>query len=301
MGRARSRPGRLIAAALLGGVAGLVGLGLALGQVGTGSLRAERWIAPGADRDRALVREPTECLDWPTDPGLRQSVAIGRAAFRDPLLLGGQAARSGVACESCHRAGRTNPDFHFPGVSGAPGTADVTSSLFSSHRGDGIDNPRAIPDLSVAKVRLKVPQDRRSGDLERFIDGLVTKEFDGREPPPAVLKGLADYVRALGPQACPAAASRPVSVSGMMQVAAQALESAQILAEQGDEAASQAMVRAARAQLFLVDERLTDPKLKARLKDFSQTALGEAKTVREIARARRDLDHSLAARVAQSD
>nr|QQZ49991.1 hypothetical protein JKL49_25640 [Phenylobacterium glaciei] len=69
---------------------------------------------------------------------------------------GGQAARAGVACETCHRSGRSNPDFLFPGVSGPPGSADVTSSLFSSHRGDGIDDPVPIPDLSGPRAGLKV-------------------------------------------------------------------------------------------------------------------------------------------------
>lgn len=193
-------------------LAALTGLaGLAWGQSAFKGLRAERWIAASSDPVMVLSREPTECLTWPTEPDKRLSVAIGRAAFRDPLLLGGQAARSGVSCESCHRAGRDNPDFHFPGVSGAPGTADVTSSLFSSHRGDGQDNPKVIPDLSVEKSRLKVAQDRASGDLEHFISGLVTQEFDGRQPPAAVLAGLADYVRALDPKACPAQASRPIT------------------------------------------------------------------------------------------
>ena len=97
----------------------------------------------------------------------------------------------------CHRDGRTNPDFQFPGVSGAAGTADVTDSLFSSHRGDGLDNPKPIPDLSAPKEKLKIDQAPLSRALETFIHGLVTQEFDGPEPTPAVLEGLADYVRAL--------------------------------------------------------------------------------------------------------
>ncbi|MGF7473737.1 hypothetical protein WFJ45_23635, partial [Salmonella enterica subsp. enterica serovar Minnesota] len=78
-------------------------------------------------------------------PPLNDSARIGRAAFNSPLLLGGQAARAGLSCASCHRNGRGNPDFHFPGISGAPGTADVTASLLSSHRGDGQFNPKPIP------------------------------------------------------------------------------------------------------------------------------------------------------------
>jgi len=278
--------------AILAALIGLASLGGALGQTPTRSLRAERWIAPGADRVTGLSREPTECLAWPVDPTQRLSITIGRAAFRDPLLLGGQAARAGISCESCHRAGRDNPDFQLPGVSGAPGTADVTSSLFSSHRGDDLDNPKTIPDLSADKSRLKVAQDRTSGDLERFIQGLVTQEFDGRQPPPIVLSGLADYVRALDPKACPAQASRPITAQALLADVDQALETATTLSARGDNAAAQTLVRAARARLFLVDERMTDPKLRAQLRAFDQT-LSRTLTASAMTQARQNLGRSL--------
>ena len=280
---------------ILPAIAALIGLASldgALGQTTARSLRAERWIAPGANRINVLSREPTACLDWPIDPAQRLSITIGRAAFRDPLLLGGQAARAGISCETCHRAGRDNPDFHFPGVSGAPGTADVTSSLFSSHRGDGLNNPKTIPDLSVEKFRLKVAQDRTSGDLERFIEGLVTQEFDGHAPPPVVLAGLADYVRALDPRSCPAQASRPITAQALLSDVDQTLETAATLSARGDNAAAQAMVRAARTRLFLVDERMTDPKLRAQLRAFDQT-LSRTLTASAMTQARQNLGRSL--------
>ena len=73
-----------------------------------------------------------------------------------------------------------------------PGTADVTSFRFSPRRGDLQDNPRPIPDLSGPKSGLKVAQTSESGDLERFITGLVVEEFDGPQPPDRVIRGLAD-------------------------------------------------------------------------------------------------------------
>ena len=181
----RKRPaGRLILAALallLGGA----------GAVGLSRVHPARWLAPGADPVAALSSAYVECLTPPTDPQQAYLVEIGRTAFRTPMVLGGQAARAGIACESCHQGGRRSPDFFFPGLSGAPGTADVTSALFSSHRDDGIDNPRPIPDLGGPKSALKISQDPSSPALETFIHGLVTQEFDGAEPPPTVLKGLA--------------------------------------------------------------------------------------------------------------
>jgi hypothetical protein len=219
------------------------------------------WIAPGADAARALGSAPTECLKRPFDPTAALSVEVGRAAFRTPVLLGGQAARAGIACESCHRAGRTNPDFLFPGVSGAAGTADVTNSLFSTHRGNGIDDPKPIPDLSGPKSKLKVSQAPGDPALASFIHGLITEEFDGPEPPPAVLAGLAAYVRALEPAACPAAQRIPLGVESLMDDARRALVAARTEIATGDAPTAIVMIAAARARLGLIDERFDTPAL----------------------------------------
>jgi hypothetical protein len=219
------------------------------------------WVAKGADPARALGTLPTECLKVPADPVLAARIEIGRAAFRTPVLLGGQAARAGITCETCHRDGRSNPDFHFPGVSGAPGTADVTNSLFSTHRGNGIDDPKPIPDLSGPKGKLKVSQVPAEKQLEPFIHGLVTEEFDGPEPTPAVLDGLATYVRALSPAACPARARQPLTVALLMSDARRALKAAQGEAAAGDNATAMVMVASARSRLGFIDERFAAPAL----------------------------------------
>ena len=253
-----------IAAALAaGGLAVALTAGAAGAQGSDPPLRAQRWLAPKTDVVAALTRAPAECLTLPADPARRLSVEVGRAAFRTPVVLGGQAARAGIACENCHRSGRTNPDFLFPGVSGAPGTADVTSSLFSTHRGDGIDNPKPIPDLGGEKAKLKIAQAPEGHALETFIHGLVTEEFDGPEPAPAVLQGLADYVRALSPMACPKTPTAPVTLAGLMDDTRRALGAAGALIERGDRPAAATMVAAARARLFLIDERYAGPALAA--------------------------------------
>jgi hypothetical protein len=253
----------------------------ALAQAASPPLRAQRWLAAEGDPVRALTRQPAECLILPHAPARRLSVEVGRAAFRSPTVLGGQAARAGLSCETCHRAGRTNPEFAFPGVSGAAGTADVTSSLFSTHRGDGVFNPRPIPDLAGARSALKVDQAPDGRALEGFIHGLVTEEFDGPEPTPAVLAGLANYVRALSPTACPRPADEAVSLAGLMDDARRAVDAAARLAAAGDPGSAVVMVQAARARLFLIDERYADPRLareRNRLKaaDHALSDLAEA-------------------------
>jgi hypothetical protein len=235
---------------------------LALGGAGAADLsmiHAARWLAPGADRAVALGSVRSECLSVARDPEQAYLVEVGRAAFRTPIVLGGQAARAGIACESCHQGGRSNPDFFFPGLSGAPGTADVTSSLFSSHRDDGVDNPKPIPDLSGAKGRLKISQDPSSPALETFIHGLVTQEFDGAEPPPQVLKGLAAYVRALSPTACPANPRQPLRAETYIDNARRAVRTAGLALGRKDPATALFLVDAARTQLGLVNERFDQP------------------------------------------
>ena len=222
------------------------------------ALRAARWMAPGADPVRVLGTVEAECLQ-PVQGEGAYLVEVGRAAFRTPLLLGGQAARAGIACETCHQGGRRNPDFQFPGLSGAPGTADVTTALFSSHRDDGIDNPRPIPDLGGPKASLHVTQDPASPALERFIHGQITEEFNGPEPSPTVLKGLAAYVRALSPAACAAEERRPLHAADYAADAARAVEVAIQALDRKDMDTAILMLESARGRLGLIYERYDQP------------------------------------------
>lgn len=216
-------------------------------------LREARWLAPGA-LYRGLSREPAECFAPPADPVRRRQAEIGRIAFRAPLLLGGQAARAGLSCASCHRNGRGNPDFVFPGLSGAPGTADVTASLMSSHRGDGRFNPKPIPDLGGPRRALKVSQDPADGTLEAFMHGLIVEEFDGPEPSARVLGGLAAYVRALRPETC-RGGERRITLASRLELAERAVELAAI--EEGE--TRRLLFAAARSQLGAIDERFAIP------------------------------------------
>ena len=236
--------------------------------------RAGQWTTPDA-LVAVLSAEPGPCLTMPADPQRARSIAIGASAFRAPLLLGGQAARSGLSCNSCHRGGHDNPAFAYPGLSGAPGTADVTASLFSSHRGDGVFNPRPIPNLSGDKLALRIDQSGAPDALEPFIRGLITEEFDGPVPPPAVLTGLADYVRAMSPAACTAPV--PIDLAGALRHIDTALDNARVLAVAGDGAAARLMVSAARSELGLIDERYALPGLASQAAPLRRAAaaLGE--------------------------
>jgi len=214
-------------------------------------IREARWLkSPDVLDD--LTRLPGECIAWPKDKEQRREVEVGRALFRSPLLLGGQAARAGLSCSSCHRNGRTNPHFHFPGVSGDPGTADVTASIMSEHRGDGIFNPKPIPDLGGDPARLKV---KGTPKLRDFVHGLITQEFDGPEPSPAALDSVVAYVSALSPAACPRGTGPAISLAARLAEIDSAVGLAQKAYAAGDAATGRALLAAARSTLGAIDER----------------------------------------------
>ena len=217
-------------------------------------IREARWLKT-PDLLADLTAEPTECLALPEDARQRQSVEIGRALFRSPLMLGGQAARVGLSCSSCHRNGRSNPHFHFPGISGDPGTADVTASIMSSHRGDDIFNPKPIPDLGGDPSKLKVSRDPAKNDLRKFIHGLITQEFDGAEPSPKALASIADYVRALKPAACPNETNEPITLKARLDDVDSAVELARLAFRDGDAETGRDLLSAARSSLGAIDER----------------------------------------------
>jgi hypothetical protein len=228
------------------------------------------WISPDVDRVAAITQRPRECLASPASPELRSQISHGRIAFESPALLGGAAARGGLSCSSCHVNGRGNPNFFINGVSGAPGTADVTSSLFSKTRGDGQFNPVPIPDLVLRDgTQMK---DRTTPEFRAKIRGLIVEEFDGQEPPVEVLDDLIAYMDALRPEAC---ASRQAKV---LPPSMQDFVAASMASWIGDNRTRPADVRifymrAARLRLERMDERLTDPRdadLRADLRRFSQ-------------------------------
>lgn len=248
-------------------------------------IKEARWLAPGQLLE-GLTRQPAECFAPPRNAKDRQSAAIGRAAFRAPLLLGGQAARAGLSCASCHRNGRGNAHFSFPSISGHPGTADVTSSLMSKKRGDATFNPKAIPDLAGVASKLKISRDPAKLELKTFIRGLIVDEFDGEQPPPAVLDGLTAYLRALSPASCRGPATVDIRLDGLLADADAAVRAAEDACRGGDAATARLLVGAARSTLGSIDERYQMPGLErsraqlhaadARLRAIQQSLPGAA-------------------------
>lgn len=205
-----------------------------------------RWTAPGSEL--ALFSEqPATCLarDAPL-------VRSGRALFGAPTLLGGQAAKAGLSCASCHINGRDNPHFLLAGVSAAPGTADVTNSFFSAARGNGRFDPVAIPDLAMPG---KVARDPDTRALEAFVRNLIVDEFGGREPSPATLEALAAYVRAVRP--CPAEPKVAWRLGDQLAAIDDGVAGVLLMIGRGDRQGARLSIAAVRHQLGTIAERYT--------------------------------------------
>jgi len=218
----------------------------------TPRLQALVWIAPGHEV-AALSREPAQCSASP----LSAEASTGMALFNAPQILGGQAARARISCATCHANGRVNRHFRLEGVSGATGTADVSSSFFSLARANGRFDPKPIPDLAQPG---KISRDPASGALERFLRGLIVEEFDGREPSPAVLHALADYVRSV--RACLGEGETARTIEEPLRLVRASVSAAADLAGRGETEAAADLVGAARYQLGLIDERFAGPGLR---------------------------------------
>jgi hypothetical protein len=126
----------------------------------------------------------------------------------------------------------------------------------SKHRGDGTVNPKPIPDLAGPPAARIVSHDPAGRALERFIRGLIVEEFDGPEPAPAVLDGLAAYVRAIRAEGC-GKSDVPITLARRLDET----ESAVRLSRSTDPDTRRLLLAAARSTLGEIDERFRLPGL----------------------------------------
>ena len=247
---------KLLALICLGSV-----IGSAAAASGSKSLiRAMDWLAPDGYAT-ALNSEPVTRLKM---SGLNKKsidkFIIGQTLFNTPTILGGQAAKAGISCASCHSNGRSNPYFQFPGVSGAPGTADVTHSFFSSFRGNATFDPVTIPDLTKAG---KISRNPENDDLEKFVRDLIVEEFNGSEPSSASLTALAHYIRTISPPRDEGAKMKwmALGIEAHFDRAEEAFYSAEQTLNAGDTNLAILLFAGARHQIGLVYERFQGSEL----------------------------------------
>lgn len=229
---------------------GLLG-GTALIAAPASWLQSLRWTQPGGELD-AISTQPSACLAF--GQGDNDSVQVGMALFNAPNLLGGQAAKAGLSCASCHVNGRDNPHFLLPGLSSAAGTADVTSSFFSAARANGVHDPVQIPDLARPG---KISRARGDPALARFIRNLIVEEFSGMEPNQATLSALTAYIRAIKPCQEPMRGEQQRQLADQLRLIDAAVAGASAMQRRGETATAKLAIGSARHQLGLIDERFS--------------------------------------------
>ena len=158
------------------------------------------WVFTTNNPVKAVIERPVECVNIPVEPMRRAQFILGRLAFESPALLGGQAARMGLSCASCHPSARTNKHFFIKNISGAAGTADVSENFFSSQGGNDYFAPVAIPDLADrANMQFL---DRDTPKFREKLLRLVTVEFDGQPPSTTTLDALQIYLQQVDQKHC---------------------------------------------------------------------------------------------------
>lgn len=188
---------------------------------------------------------------------------IGEALFRTPIILGGQAAKARISCNSCHLNGGDNEYFLFPNISGAPGTADVSNSFFSSFRGNQNFDPITIPDL---RKKGKIPVQNEQ-ELRTFLHSLVVEEFNGNEPSDKTIDSLIIYLQKIaeenkGNDALKEKEIRFLSVHDPLKIIEQSIDNIQYSINNDDLDTAILLIAAIRHQMGLIYERYQHPKLK---------------------------------------
>jgi len=129
--------------------------------------------------------------------GAVPDLLLGDLLFHAPSTLGPRAEALGISCQSCHPNGATNTRFSLDGVSGRPGTVDLSTRFFRPGAEDGIANPVDIPSLRGARFTGPYGHDGRTASLAEFVATVITGEFGGKQPEPRKIAALVRYVQDL--------------------------------------------------------------------------------------------------------
>lgn len=246
-------------------------------------LRAQDWLEADKNKQFQILSRPyARVADDILDDEEKLIYQLGESLFRTPTLLGGQAAKARISCNSCHLSGGDNPSFLFPNISGAPGTADVSNSFFSSFRGNKIFDPLTIPDLREAG---KISKDPSKDDLRNFIRDLIVEEFNGKVPSDRALDALSFYVQKLQPadKADLDASHVALSVSDPISIIEQSYQNIKISLREKDQQTAHLLVDSIRHQLGLIFERYNHEQLDNQRKHIIDSSI-------EIAQIRSTFD-----------
>jgi len=235
---------------------------------------ALEWLPPGSLSVESLTRHPQERLEG----GEKQSfyVEFGRLAFRSPDILGGTARKAGLSCQACHANGFATMAFFIPGLSGKPGSIDVSHAFWNLRGDDGIDNPIEIPSLRGVKTKDRFGQDLRTPSLREFTRRVIVTEFSGAEPDALLLDALITYQEKLQPAA---AVSEPVSLQQDLADLIRYLDALRVPLAEEEPALAERMTVMIRGQIGFIHERFAEEDMRGSrglLEEWSRQLAGIA-------------------------
>jgi hypothetical protein len=245
-------------------------------------LREAAWTHRTERFAHLLTHAPGECL--PSGEA-GEDVELGRTLFRSSALLGGPAARIGMSCQSCHLNGRGNAYFFLEELTDRPGAADVTSEWSSAVRGDGVMNPRSIPDLAGVGRRTTFGSGGETS-LEAFVRSVIVEEFQGPPPETRAFDAVIAYLRALDVKNCPEGETR-ITLADAAEDVRRALAAARASARESDVDSASLAVFAAQEALGRIVERLPARSFARERRVLENLAreLGEARAAPDIGAA----------------
>ncbi len=158
-----------------------------------------RWLPWPGSLTAGLTRRAKEFKRPPKDAEAGFWAALGAVVFRAPTVLGLEARRIGMTCETCHGGGDANRRFFMAGLSSKPRTVDLSSAVLRRANDDGRFNPIRIP--SLRGVAGTAPYGHRGSfpTLPAMTRHVIVDEFGGKPPAPKVMRALLAYLRALKP------------------------------------------------------------------------------------------------------
>ncbi len=153
-------------------------------------------LPPGSNTNKQLPR-PRQLLGMAergANEGETGLIALGDMAFDSAEIFGEPARSLNITCNTCHNKGVTNPNFFIPGLSYRKGGMDVSNSFFEPHANNGIFGHIDIPDMRGIRFTAPYGRNGRTASLREFIRNVIVLEFNGSEPDPMMLDGMAAYI-----------------------------------------------------------------------------------------------------------
>ena len=141
--------------------------------------------------------KPVSLLTRNFDPDKSVLVMLGELAFKSETLLSpSRSFAIPLSCDSCHPDGGTTQILFVEGLSGKPGTIDITNRALTIYE-DGTFNPVNVPSIFGARHTEPYSRAGNFASLREFTRFVIVEEFGGMEPTNLILDALVAYEESL--------------------------------------------------------------------------------------------------------